>query len=291
MEDRSADVQKLRGDLELAEEENARLSQTKVGAETDIDSLQDSKIAAQRQADALLEQGDRLKKDKEAAEAQAHDAELDAAALNRRLQELEVELDTVNAQRAQNEQALDAAAQTKRMSLTETDSLRDRQAGLMNEKDTLERRTRDMDQELRVANSKLDDVLALIDSKDKELRTVETGASYAETKEFEAREETKKLKQENDVLQILLDKYRGDVDREKRMRDAEAERKYQLEDEKKRLAREALLKDMEARSAKQELERIRDTHDQLLDEKLQTSQELDAIKEHTELLQSQNASV
>ncbi len=290
-DDRNGEIQKLKREVAEAEAENMRLRQLKVGAERDLDEINERKKVAEKELDSHLELSPKLKRSKELSEARMQDAELEAATLSRRLRELEMELDLVTKQHAQKEQDLDLARQSRRMGQDEAVSQQVKQKHLLDEKDSLTLKTRDLDQQLRLTNRKLDDMLTLADSKEKELRAARSGTTMAESRELQTREEVRKTKQENEVLQILLDKYRGDVSKERQLRDAEAARKLQLEDEKKRLSREAMLKDIEARSAKQELEKIRSTHTQLLDEKIQASQELDAIKQHADLLESQNASV
>ena len=65
----------------------------------------------------------------------------------------------------------------------------------------------------------------------------------------------------------------------------------ELELEKKKLENETLSKDIEARSAKKELEKIRDTHGMLLEGHVQRTEELNALKQHAEVLENQNATL
>ena len=50
-------------------------------------------------------------------------------------------------------------------------------------------------------------------------------------------------------------------------------------------------KELLAKSAKRELERVQNVHEDILSEKYRVSQELESIKEHASLLEEQNKKV
>ena len=138
---------------------------------------------------------------------------------------------------------------------------------------------------------KLKDTLELVDAKDKEIRSSKATLTVTEDQTLETREETQKLQKDNDVLQSLLEKYKGDASFHKKVRDNEVVKKLEIEQEKKRLEREVLDKEIETRNVKKELEKVQEHKEILLDSHYQMNQELDALKEHAELLESQNKNV
>ncbi len=290
-DDKNAELARIKKTLADLTEEGVRLQRAKRAADLDLQAARDGHQTAEEDVSGLIAENDRLKKSRAAAEDRLKDAELEVAQLRRRLADVQTEIDVVEGQRIQKEKEIEAARQARKYTQSEADALIVKSNRLQDEKDMLTKKMNDLDLQLRLANRKLDDVSVLIDAKDKELKSVKSGATYAETKEYATREELRKLKTENETLEILLNKYRNDVEFQKKLRDEEAMRKYQLEEEKKRLSREALLKDIEARTAKKELEKYQDSHERLLEEKVQVAQELEAVKEHADLLESQNATV
>jgi len=291
VDDKNAEIQKYKKQLADLGEENTRLARSKRSIEVDLDATKGAHKAAATEADGLADENELLANGKALAEQRLKEAELDVIRLSRKLDEVQLELNEVDKQRLQREKELDIATETKRLNQTEAETLSLRNSRLQDERAGLVQKAKDLELQLNMTNRKINDLLLLIDNKDKELRSIRAGASVAEEREYTTREDLKKLKNENDILQMLLDKYRGDVDKEKKLRDEETMKKYQLEDEKKKLAREALFKDIEARSAKKELEKVQDSRERLLDEKLQVAQELDAIKQHADLLETQNDTV
>ena len=131
----------------------------------------------------------------------------------------------------------------------------------------------------------------MVEDKEKEFAAVRSNSLLVDSKALGAQQELRRFNQENEKLRTLVDKYKDDAQFQKRLRDQESTEKYRLEEEKQRLSKEAILKDIEARTAKKELEKYQDTHGQLIEERVMTSQELQALKEHTHLLESQNDNV
>ena len=68
-------------------------------------------------------------------------------------------------------------------------------------------------------------------------------------------------------------------------------KKIEVAQNKKIIEKSLLQKDIEARSAKKELEKVKDLQDQLLEDHYQLNEQLSALKGHVEVLENQNYGV
>eukprot|EP00826_Nyctotherus_ovalis_P027940 TRINITY_DN2192_c0_g1_i4.p1 TRINITY_DN2192_c0_g1~~TRINITY_DN2192_c0_g1_i4.p1 ORF type:complete len:314 (+),score=114.38 TRINITY_DN2192_c0_g1_i4:435-1376(+) len=162
---------------------------------------------------------------------------------------------------------------------------------LQSENRDLSLRANDLDVQVNRLNVRYKDTLMASEEKDKELKMAKSTLGVSERRMIETLEQARELRKENDILQSLLGKHRSDAEAQKRLREQEAIRKLEIAQEKKRLEQEVLTRDLEARSAKKELEIVQVNKERLLNNHLQLSGELDALKEHAELLESQNHNV
>ena len=288
VDDRNAELARLKKNLADLTDESLRLQRARRATELDLQVAHDGHKAAESEVTGLLVESDRLKKSKILGEDRLHNAESEVEKLKRRLAEVQTETNIVDGQRIQKEKDIDAARQSRKYTQGEVEALSIKNNRLLDEKDMLAKKLNDLDVQARLTSRKYDDISVLLDAKEKEYKSIRSASGYAESKEYSTREDLRKIKTENETFQILLDKYRGDVEFQKRLRDDEAMKKYHLEDEKKRLSREAMLKDIEARTAKKELEKYQGSHERLLEENEMVEKELEAVKEHTGLLESQN---
>ena len=290
-DEKNYEIEQLKKDLAQYEADNAALQQQKRGVEADLALTRDSKKAAENETDHLLLLNDQLNKKQADTEARLRDSEAELGRLSRALEAAELEHARAQREVDQAEKDLDIARQGRKLNQAEADKQLVLNNRLQDEKAQLLQRNKDLDLQVQRASQKLDETLSVVTMKEKELRNVRSGAAIAEDKGLAATDELRKAQKENESLHLLLDKYRDDVDFQKKLREEEALKKYQLADEKKRLEREALTKSLEARSAQRELEVVQDRHEQLLGEKEQLATELDAMKQHAGVLESQNVTV
>ena len=281
-------LKKELADLDLG---NSTLAREKRLVESDLLVSRDSKMKAEAEVDNLAAVNDRILKNKQETEARAHETEEEVAALRRKLEDLEVQIDITKKDKAQKEAELSVVLDAKAANQNEAGKTSFLNSKLYEETKDLSNKAKDMEVQLFRLKQRYEDSLAMLEIKDKDLAKAENGLNFTEDRNTTANAELKKLKQENEALQRLLDSYRKDVDFQKRLREEETAKKLELEYEKRKLTNEALSKEIEARVAKRELEKVKDTHGQLLDDKLNINQELDALRQHAEVLESQNIGV
>ena len=291
LEDKNAEISRLRKGLtDMGEEEN-RIRRSKRTLEEDMKAAQNGRIIAERKKNNLMEQRERLSKAKEVEEGRLHSSEKLSVELNGKLVDLQETINEIERQCVQTDKDIETINHLKRQAKEEADLLIVKNSQLRSDKENILKKIEDFELQFRVTNRKLGDISTLITDKDKELESIRTATTYTETKVLTTTEELRKVKTENETLEVLLRKYRDDVEFHKRLRDEEAIQKYRLEEERKRLSHETLMKNIEAQAAKKELERYQDSHYQLLEEKSLVAQELETIRDHASLLESQNQTV
>lgn len=291
IENRNVDITRLRKLVGDMDDESIRIQRARVNLEQELQVARDDRRLAEQGATRRAEDGEAIQRAREVEENRLRAALVEAETLSRRLADLQATVDSVERQCAQKEGEATTVGQMRRQAQGEVDSLSIKNNRLQEEKQALLNKIKDLEAQSRLADRKLEDITVLIDAKEKELKTMRSSAAYVESKEATTRQDLRKLQVENENLQVLLDKYRGDAQLHKQLRDKEALMKYQLEEEKKRLSRETLVKSLEAQTAKKELERYQGSHNQLLQERVMASQELEAIKDHANLLEVQNMTV
>ncbi len=291
LDDKDSELVRLRREQTDRETDNLALSKGKRALEADLMNTKDSRLAAQKEADGLAAVNERLDKERALVEDNARDAEREAALLRKKIEDAEIRLELAKKDRLQKETELDVVLDGKKATRQDADKITLANIRFENENRDISLKIKDIELQLAKTRQRYDDSLALLDAKEKELARAKSGLTYTEDRSLTAGAELRKLREDNETLQRLLDRYRKDVDFQKKLREIEAQKKLDLELEKRKLENEALSKEIEARSAKKELEKIRDTHGQLLEDHHQLHDELSALKQHAEVLENQNATL
>ncbi len=251
----------------------------------------DQRRAAQIEADRLSELNSRLSKDESAVAAHHKDNLIEAQRLSDRIDVVNRQITDIQAIKRQKELEIDTAVDTRKKTQQDLDNYVASNGDLQDSNKELRLRAADAGAQVDRLGQRLTDTLAMRAARDKDLSSAKADLAAAERRAAETRDEVTKFQRDNSVLQSLLDKYRGDANVQKRLREDEMAKKLAAEQEKKQLEREVLNKDFEARSAKKELERVQEAHEQLLDGHYQLNQELGALRGHAELLETQNKTV
>eukprot|EP00826_Nyctotherus_ovalis_P016162 TRINITY_DN14661_c0_g2_i1.p1 TRINITY_DN14661_c0_g2~~TRINITY_DN14661_c0_g2_i1.p1 ORF type:complete len:369 (+),score=109.43 TRINITY_DN14661_c0_g2_i1:473-1579(+) len=136
---------------------------------------------------------------------------------------------------------------------------------------------------------KYDDALRILSIHDNELKQLKTETELLKSKRLEASNELAELKHENEDLQKVLEQHKKGADFQKSLRDLHALKKIELEKERDALKHKACSGEKEKNTAMKRLREIKDSREQLLEEKEQMSKEMYALKEHAEVLESRNA--
>lgn len=291
IDNRNEEIIKLRNTLGELADEGDRMQRAKDAVEIELRNAHDEHRTVERQVSGFVEESEQLRKVKAIEEDRMHEAAAEVEQLRRRLRDLQAATNAAEQEHVQKAKEIEEANQLQRYTQGEVESLTVKNRQLQDDNEVLGKKMGELEAQLKLANRKLGDVSQLVDEKEKELKAARTGSAYANGQELATREELRKFRHENENLQTLLDKYKNDAQFHKKLREEEANAKLRLEEEKQKLSKEAMVKEAEAQNARRELERYQDSHGQLLEERMMTAQELEALKEHANLLESQNDNV
>jgi hypothetical protein len=290
-EAKNTEALQFKNELATASEKSVYLYREKKLVETDLSASHAGKLSAQQEAESLELENKRLSLAESEAKERLKDCDMEVARLNRKLNDISIEIDAARKQLSLKDKELESSLEGKTMNQREANSFASINQKLSDERTSLNLKVRDLEIQWKKAKQELDDTMSLLNIKEKDLKNARMGKISSEEKSLAARTELYKLKKENENLHFLLDKYRGDADFQKRLTEEEAKKKIDVAKEKQKLETEAILKEIEARKAKEELMKVQDRHEMLLDNKIQMSQELNALKQHADVLESQNMSV
>jgi len=217
--------------------------------------------------------------------------ELELAKLTHNFADIMQEMDLAKKCLADREKDLEIIQDNRISNRKEADNLLLDNKKLLNERDRLSPTIHDLDIQLAKNKKDLDDTLTLLNIKEKDLKNAKMGFTFAEEKNASSKTELYKLKKDNETLNNLLGKYRSDADFQKRLTEDEMRKRDEIAKEKKKIETEAALKSYEARKAKENLAKMQGSHELLLDSRYQLNQELDAMKQHADVLEYQNKNV
>lgn len=290
-EDKIKENSVLRAEISRLEDELKRAHMSNRDLQSKVETTINQNQSAHNEIDSLVLMNEKLKKINNEEMAKERDLTDQYHILEGKYHDLQVENDLLKRNNSAKDQQIGDLSSSKIIALKEVDSLRGNCAQYEVQLDNRDRKIKDMESQLGDLNNHLSLTLSKVESRENYINTLNDKNSKTEDRAIRAEGEAGRLVKENNTLHDLLDKYRNDVEIHKKLREEQIVKKYELEQEKKRLEREALSKDIEARSAKRELEKVQGTKERLVGEHYQLNQELEALKEHAEVLESQNSNV
>jgi hypothetical protein len=290
-EDKADEISHLRGEIASSNADNTNLLREKNRIEGELNGESERKKAADLEIDRLNQLNDNESYALQQAENKIKENDLELLRLKRNIDEVSDKITVEQASKKAKESDIDATLENNRDTQKELERLVFTNSAIEDENKALSLKIKDLELQLNSTNNRIDDIYAIIDNKEKELRATKAGLANVEDKTLEALEQAKKTKRDNELLQVLLDKYKNDVHEHKKLRESEISEKLEILEDKKKIEREVLHKEIEAKSAKMELEKIQKNKDVLLDEHYQLNKELGALKGHAEVLENQNFTI
>ena len=278
---------RLRKDKVIYEENNAKLADDKMHIQRELMEIDKEYTKTKKETDILGMESRILENERAALVGRAREAEDELKIMKRKVQEIEDQLEMAKRGKNQKEEELESI-KVRSPSRDESQRWKQNNEDLERENYEISQRIAEIEAQISVTKKRCNDGSLLLEDRTKKLTELKSEVSYLENQDLKASVDLRKAHEEKELLERMLDRYREDVEFQKRLRQVEASKKIELELEKKKLQSEALSREIEARSARRELERVRDSHGMLLNDKDQMNEELNALKEHAELLESQN---
>lgn len=290
-EDRLKEISRLKTENALATEETFKVYQEKKAVEKELNGLLEAKKLADLEIDRLISLNERLSEaNKEVSEAEKEKRK-ENEDLIRELEEVKSNLADREKECQARDKELDALNEARKANQKEYEKLTALKNKLEEEKTDLIKKLHEQETKIANIDKQYENLNEISESKEERLNELKglLNASEEKVRNYDA--ELLRLQKENGQLQTLITRYKEDLASCKKSREADAVRKLELEQEIRRLEREALAKEAETSSVKRELVKVSEHKDKLLDGNYQLSQELEAFKEHSSVLEGQNTVV
>ena len=162
---------------------------------------------------------------------------------------------------------------------------------LSTDKKILEEQLKKKELELLRADKKVEEFINTINYKNQKEDELKRHLSQVEKTALDYKDQIRKTIKDKEIYEMLADQRKKEADINKKLRDSQAYQSMEMLKEKKSLEGKLLEKEIEASRAKRDLNLIKDTREILLEDKLSKEKEIDALREHTEVLHSVNATV
>ncbi len=289
--EKEAEIQRLKADLNASMRQSVSLQHEVRTTLDELEAARQTSLTVQKEANRMRQAHDVLSATEAEVERKERERRLHAAQLSQQLDQLKLRGDAEEQTRGVVASELSVTADGRQLNQREAERLTALNIQLQGETRDLSQREQSLAHELRSTSEKTEDALQLAEVKDREAKIAGAQLASAEEKAAAGKSVQLAVQRENENLRILLDKCKEDVELHRRQRTAQFAEKLDIEREKQQLEREALNKELEARVAQRQLAAVRETHDQLLEHKLQLHDEVAAIQQHAEVLASQNANV
>lgn len=288
---KSEELQKIKKQLNEIANNNENLIREKAKIEEEIEIEMSKKPASQQELDELRAFNDPLMREHSKLFDKYKEKEQEEIRLAKKLEDAGARLknlESINVHRLiQTEQA----EEDKKKNQFDIERLIPENKRLEEENDNLKFQCKDIERKVDIDNKRLDSILIQLNSKDKEIQNAEYELNCEKNKYSELEATKRKLKTDNENLSSLFGKYKGEINLYKQMREEEIDEKLELEKEKERLEEELKKIELEAKSSKLTLAEAQENQEKNLEAHNELSEELEALKNHIKLLETQNKGV
>lgn len=288
LDSKNNEIFKIKTDIKAGNSLNSKYLLDKNALENELAITIEGKKVAQGELDKLNIMNDSLEKEKNLNNERIQNLEIEFAQTGRKLGEIGDLNKLLSAEKRQLINDLNIQKEARLSHQKESDKMLLLNSKLLEEKKLLEDKASTLEYQLSQLDKKITETGLLIDSKEQELKTAKLSLNISEEKNLETKVNLDKLRKEKESLEILMNRYKNDALMNKKLRDEQTRRAIDLESEKNLLEKKVSNKEIEAYTAKKDLERIEESHKQLLSDHFDSNKELDALKEHTSLLENQN---
>lgn len=289
LSEKNAVIEKLlRSKLEL-ERVNSHFIKEINSVEIAIAKIRDGRTILEKDISNMVDCNNILKQELKAIATKVADTKELKLQIGDKIKEAENELARTEKKREDKESQLQAVIAQKETNNDKIEGLNVAGARLKTANYNFMKKIATAEDLLATTISRYDDALRILSMHDNELKQLKTETELLKCQHLEASNELTELKHENEDLQKVLEQHRKGADFQKSLRDLHALKKIELEKERDALKHKACSGEREKNTAMKRLREVKDSREQLLEEKEQMGKEMHALREHAELLESHNA--
>jgi len=285
------EIHELKDIIITLEEEHKNDESEKYALQAKMGAIEEHSKAARNEIDSLVRINEKLTKFNDEKTAKEREYQNELRDMDTRIQSLELECEKLKLNNSDKDKEMDRLNNSRAILQQRIEEFKGNCNSYEEELDSREQKMKDMEGQLAELNNHLTLALSKIESNENYIDNLNSKVNKAEENLIRADGEISRLQKENDSLHELLERYKNDAEMHKKMREEQTLKKYELEKMKNRLEKEAKDKELEARNTRRQLEKVKDSQDKLMSDHYQLNQELEALKEHAEVLENQNNDV
>ncbi len=289
--DNQSEIDRLRKALADSESTNGIYRRKHLQLEEEADNI--SRIKKGNEGTSLKLQVELGNSSRESDEAKRRFLELEAKydSLAELYENEKANGDLLSRTLSKKEDNLHQLKQTKSVVEKELDREMELHSAVSTDKRIIEEQLKKKELELAYSQKKINELHSLNEYKTAKEAELKGQLTSAEMNTLEYREHLRKLEQEKDMLARIADEHKKDAELTKKLRENELSNSIQLLTEKKRLENVIKDKELESSIAKRDLHMIQETHQEMIEDNFNKEREVEALKEHADVLSSQNKTV
>lgn len=288
---KTGEITKIKREIFRNSEENTNCIQVKREFEKEIVLETKKKDAIQLDIDQLYQRNEMIEKDEAELCKKIKENEHEIIKLKRAANELDAKFIEEESLRKKRDNDFVVIIEEKKQGDMAIDDFVCSTKLMEKEKEGIIEKANDLECQINYINCKINDNCSLLSKKDNEIKNARKELNFIEEQNLDLGQAVLEAQKENHSLVELLENYKKEANTHKKLRDSEISKKNILEKEKIWLENKVIEKKQEARETKYNLSKVNENHEKLLNHHYNLNKELDALKDHTELLASQNNNV
>ena len=277
--------------LETGREEIQKYIEDRKSLEREYNSTVESKKTTQVEIDRVIVLNERLAKANKESMDKERERSIENSTLLKQVAELNNELDMIRRDLEQKQRELDIVRDAKKVTQKDLDKSGTTVSKLQEELQRFNGMNKEYEDDRVNISKRLTETIEILGAKEDELKALHMRLNVADERILDLEAANSRLSQEYESIKISLSKYDEEISYTRQGREGEGVRVYEIAQEKERIERELMSKDLELKNLRAEMEEIRITREMWMEERYKFNEEFETLKEHVKVLQAQNDSV
>jgi chromosome segregation ATPase len=291
IKDKEREIEGYKKLLDQGKEEIQRYIEDRKALEREYNIILETKKTMQIEHDRILSLNERLSKANKENIDKERERSVENSKLLKQIAELSTEMENLRRDLNQKQRELEIVKETKKSAQKDLDKSGVTLVKLQEEIQRFTLSNKEYEDERANLNKRLVETIEILGQKEEELRAFQMKLSQADERILELEAANARLGAEYESGKITISKYEEDLEFQRKGIHSESSKVYEIMSEKERIERELVSKDLEIKSLKAEMEKVKTTREIWMEERYKFSEEFESLKEHLKVLQAQNDSV
>jgi hypothetical protein len=291
IKDKEREIEGYKKLLDQGKDEIQRYIEDRKALEKEYNIILETKKTMQIEHDRVLSLNERLSKANKENIDKERERSVENSKLLKQIAELSTEMENLRRDLNQKQRELEIVKETKKSAQKDLDKSGVTLTKLQEEIQRFTVTNKEYEEERANLNKRLVETIEILGVKEEEMRAFQMKLAQADERILELEAANARLGAEYESGKITISKYEEDLEFHRKGMQSESSKYYTIIQEKEKFERELLSKDLEIKSLKAEMEKVKTTREVWMEERYKFSEEFESLKEHLKVLQAQNDSV